>query len=334
MEESFGRTDQGQLVRRFTLRNQDGMVVRAMELGAILTEISMLDPQGRRVPLILGSGSFEEYSQGYRASAAVIGRVANRIAGARFVLDGKEYRLAANNGPNHIHGGRRNFARRVWKGEALPPGNDSSSVRLRLSSADGEEGYPGNLEAEVTYTLDDRNRLRIDYRATTDRATIVNLTNHAYFNLAGSGKILDHQLHILARRYTPADAQLIPTGELAPVDGTPLDFTRPTPIGARIGELDPHLGGYDHNYVLDGAGAEPFLAARLLHPASGRSMEVYTTEPGMQLYTGNHLDHRAVCLETQHFPDSINHPEFPSVVLRPGTAFESSTIYAFSASAP
>ena len=328
-EELFGTTEAGERVMRYTLANRNGMLVRVMDLGATLTGISIPDGEGGRIPLILGSDTFEEYRKGFRASAAVIGRVTNRIAGARFTLEGKEYRLAANNGPNHIHGGRKGFARRVWTGVPLPVQEDAAAVRLELASDDGEEGYPGNLQVSVTYVLDDRNRLRLEYRATTDRPTIVNLTNHAYFNLAGAGRILDHELRILAEHYTPTDQGLIPTGEVAPVRGTPLDFTRPTAIGARIGDLAP-MRGYDHNYVLDGSGPSPFLAARLRHPASGREMEVHTTEPGLQLYTGNHLDHRAVCLETQHFPDAVNHPGFPSVVLRPGERFESTTVFSFS----
>jgi aldose 1-epimerase len=280
--------------------------------------------------VVLGAGSLESYLKGFPGSAAVIGRVANRIARAQFTLDGVTYKLAANNGPNHIHGGRRGFAQVVWQAQPLPPGEREASVRLTYLSKDGEEGYPGNLTVHVTYTLTDDNVLRIDYEATTDKATPVNLTNHAYFNLAGGGDVLDHELWLAADRYTPADDQLIPTGEVASVKGTPLDFTVPARIGARIQQLKPKPNGYDHNYVLGGDGGTLVLVGRASDPASGRVMEVCTTEPGVQLYTGNHLKHGGFCLETQHYPDSVNRPQFPSTILRPGQVFKSSTTFAFS----
>ncbi len=330
-EEVFGQTDAGAPVMRYTLRNRNGMVVRVMNLGATLTEILATDRAGRLRNVILGSGSFEDYRKGFRASAVVIGRVANRIAGAQFSLDGKEYQLAANNGAHHIHGGQRGFAQVLWSGEILPVQGSAVAVRFRYLSKDGEEGYPGNLQVAVTYTLDGQNRLRLDYEATTDRATIVNLTNHAYFNLAGAGDILGHELLLNADRYTVADRQLIPTGEIASVRGTPLDFTRPEKVGSRIALLKPRMKGYDHNYILNGGGRGLVFAGRLKDAATGRVLEVRTTEPGVQLYTGNHLGHEALCLETQHYPDSIHHPHFPSTVLRPGERFQSATVFAFSA---
>ncbi|MCS1407819.1 MAG: Aldose 1-epimerase [Verrucomicrobia subdivision 3 bacterium] len=328
--EVFGRTNDGEMVMRYTLRNRNGMVVRVMNLGAIITEILAPDRDGRLQSVILGADSFEDYRNGFRGSAAVIGRVANRIAGARFSLNGKEYRLAANNGPNHIHGGRKGYARVLWSGKALPTADGSVAVQFNYLSKDGEEGYPGNLSVSVMYTLDDKNRLSLDYGATTDKPTIINLTNHAYFNLAGTGDVLDHELHLNANRYTVADRQLIPTGEIASVHGTPLDFTRPEKIGARIESLKPRVNGYDHNYVINGGRRSLVYAGRVKESTTGRVMEVHTTEPGVHLYTGNHLGHEALCLETQHYPDSIHHSNFPSVVLRPGTQFKSTTVFAFS----
>ena len=268
---------------------------------------------------------------GFAGSAAVIGRFANRIANAKFTLDGVEYKLAANNGKNHLHGGRAGFASKLWRGKALPAKAGESSVQFTYISKDGEENYPGTLTAKVTYTLTDKNEFRIDYEATTDKPTIVNLTNHAYFNLAGHGDVLDHVLQLNASQYTPADDGLIPTGELASVKGTPLDFTKPTRVGERIDQLKPKLNGYDHNFVIDKGGKSLVETARVKDPKSGRVMTLRTDEPGVQLYTGNHLNHRGVCLETQHFPDSPNKPNFPSVVLRPGQTFKSSTVHIFSA---
>ncbi|MHC1765285.1 MAG: aldose epimerase family protein [Verrucomicrobiia bacterium] len=343
-EQNFGQMPDGTPVALFTLRNERGMLVKVMSYGAIITEIQAPDRDGTKANVVLGAETLEAYLKGYPAAAAVIGRVANRIAKARFTLEGVEYRLAANSGSNHIHGGNKGFAQKVWKGEALPSSPGQAAVRFTYFSKDGEEGYPGNLTASVTYTLTDENELRLDYEARTDKTTIVNLTNHAYFNLAGSGDILDHELWLGATEYTPADAQLIPTGEIASVKGTPLDFTTPTAIGARIEQLKPRVNGYDHNFVLRSSGDTPALCARARDPKTGRVMEVLTTEPGVQLYTGNHLrnppgtggvvfgsKHPAFCLETQHYPDSINHPSFPSTVLRPGTPFKSTTVFKFSA---
>lgn len=341
-EQEFGKMPDGTPVQLFTLRNSKGMVAKIMSYGAIITELQVPDRSGATTNVVLGADSLEAYLKGFPGSAAVIGRVANRIAKARFTLDGVEYKLAANNGPNHIHGGPKGFAQKVWRGEILP--SNEAAVKLTYVSADGEEGYPGTLTASVTYTLTENNELRLEYEARTDKATLVNLTNHAYFNLAGSGDILDHELWLGTNRYTPADEQLIPTGEIASVKGTPLDFTTPTAIGARIEQLKPRVNGYDHNYVLTGDGNTPNLCARVRDPQSGRTMEVLTTEPGVQLYTGNHLhntistggvrfgaNHPAFCLETQHFPDSIHHPNFPSTVLRPGQTFKSTTVFRFTA---
>jgi len=329
-EQEFGKTPEGALVKLFTLRNAKGTSAKVMTYGAIITEIKVPDRLGAMTNVVLGAGDFDPYRKGFPASAAVIGRFANRIARARFTLDGLEYKLAANNGPNHLHGGRMGFAQVVWQSKALPASQHEASIQFAYLSKDGEEGYPGNLTVKVTYTLTDDNELRIDYEATADKATPVNLTNHAYFNLAGAGDVLDHELWLAADHYTPADDQLIPTGEIASVKATPLDFTTPTRIGARIDRLEPKPGGYDHNFVLNSHGKSFVLAARASEPKSGRVMEVRTTEPGVQLYTGNHLKHGGFCLETQHYPDSVNRPSFPSTILRPGQAFKSPTSFAFS----
>jgi aldose 1-epimerase len=328
-EKEFGRTPDGQVVKQFTLRNPSGMQVKLISYGAIITEISVPDRKGEFANVILGADNFEAYAKGFPGSAAVIGRFANRIAKARFTLDGTEYKLAANNGPNHLHGGRKGFASVVWDGQALPSRPNEASVRFSYLSKDGEEGYPGNLNVSVVYSLTDRNELRLEYRATTDRATPVNLTNHAYFNLAGAGDILDHELWLNAEDYTPTDDGLIPTGAIASVKGTPLDFTKPHRIGARMDQLKPKLNGYDHNFVIKDGGKTLTLVGRIYEPKSGRTLEVHSTEPGVQLYTGNHLKYGGVCLETQHYPDSINQPQFPSPVLRPGQKFESTTVFAF-----
>jgi aldose 1-epimerase len=275
-----------------------------------------------------------------------VGRYANRIAKGRFILDGRAYRLATNNGPNHLHGGVRGFDKMVWSGE--PFRNDSGSgVILTLRSPNGDEAYPGTLRVQVTYTLTDRNELAVDYFATTDRATPLNLSQHSYFNLAGDGRgdVLEHLLFINADRYTPVDSTLIPTGELAPVAGTPFDFRTPTPIGARIGQDHlqlRHGGGYDHNFVLNRLDEGLVHAVRVVEPLTGRTLDISTTEPGIQFYSGNFLDgsirgkrgeiygHRAgFCLETQHYPDSPNHPAFPSTILRPGEEYRSRTVFGY-----
>jgi len=335
----FGKAADGRNVELFTLTNDRGITARITSYGCIITELHVPDRKGRPGNVMLGFDDLQRYLAGHPMFGCIVGRFANRIGGARFTLDGVEYRLAANNGPNHIHGGRVGFDKKLWTPEAADAA-DGPRLTLRYTSADGEEGYPGNLSVTVVYTLTASDELRIDYSATTDKPTILNLTNHGYFNLAGagSGTVYDQVLTLNADRYTPVDQGLIPTGEIAPVAGTPLDFRKPTPVGARIAQVGM---GYDHNFVINGGGGELVVCARLEDPASGRGMEVHTTEPGVQLYTGNYLDgrivgnggayvrHGGLCLETQHYPDSPNKPQFPSTVLRPGQTFRSTTVFRF-----
>ena len=343
---SFGTTKDGQAVDLYTLTNAKGVVAKVMTYGALLTELHVPDRDGQMADVVLGFQTLQVYEADHPYFGATIGRVANRIAKGKFRLGGQEYTLATNNGPNHLHGGLRGFDKRVWKAQPVSVGG-VPAVRFTYASADMEEGYPGALTATVVYTLTNANELRLDYTATTYKPTIVNLTNHSYFNLAGDGQgtILDHELTIMADRYTPVDDTLIPTGEIASVRGTVMDFNRPTAVGARIGEVPgPAPGGYDHNYVLSHGGGVLAMSATARDPKSGRLMDVLTTEPGVQLYTGNFLDgsltgkagvayqkHFGFCLETQHFPDSINQPAFPPVVLQPGRTFKSTTVYRFSA---
>jgi aldose 1-epimerase len=341
-DESFGQTPDGRQVDVYTLVNTNGLRARIINYGAILVSLEVPDRDGVLADITLGYDDLDNYLKRGGLFGATVGRYANRIGGAKFVLNGTEYELAANNRPNHIHGGRKGFAKVVWRLEDIRAEGDQAAVKLSYVSQDGEEGYPGNLACSVTYTLTNDNELKIDYEAETDKATVINLTNHSYFNLAGhgSGDVLDHVLELAADKYTVFDEALIPTGEIRSVEGTPLDFTTPTPIGARIGEVGT---GYDQNYVLNGGGGSPALCARVSEPASGRVMEVYTTEPGVQFYTGNWLNssvagkqgevydkHGGFCLETQHFPDSPNKPSFPSVVLNPGQKFTSMTTFKFS----
>jgi aldose 1-epimerase len=341
-ESSFGTLPDGTAVKLFTLSNGNGMTVKITEYGGIVTELWVPDRGGQKANIVLGFDKLEEYTKGHPFFGAIAGRYANRIANGKFTLDGREYTLAKNNGPNHLHGGLKGFDKKVWKGIILPTTANSAAIALTCTSPDGEEGYPGTMSAKVTYTLTDKNELKIDYLATTDKPTVVNLTNHSYFNLAGSGNVLDHVLRINADRYTAADAGLIPTGELARVKGTGLDFTSLRRIGEHIGDYMSFAEGYDHNFVLNSGGKDLSLCARVEEPKSGRVMEVLTTEPGVQLYTGNHLDgkrtgvggvtygqHTGFCLETQHFPDSPNKPSFPTTVLRPGQEFKSTTVYRF-----
>ncbi len=341
----FGKTADGATVRIFTLRNRHGAFVKVTTYGAMFTELHMPDRNGRLGDVVLGFDSFEPYAKGHPFFGNTTGRYANRIAGARFSLDGVTYTLAANNGPNHLHGGLRALDKQNWEPEPVetPAG---PSLRLHHRSPDGAEGYPGTLDLTVTYTLTHDNELRIDYEATTDKPTVINLTNHAYFNLHGdgSGDVLGHVLRLHADRYTPADETLIPLGELRSVAGTPLDFRQPTPIGARWNQLPDSLKGYDHNFALNNWLPNKLTPCAELHdPLSGRTMTVRTTEPGVQIYTAIHLREvtgkggmayhpaSAVCLETQHFPDSPNKPQFPTTVLRPGQTFRSTTVYGFSA---
>jgi len=323
----FGTTQDGSEVKLITLRNGKGMRAQIITYGAIIKELHAPDRNGNFTNIVLTTDTLEKF-QRFGGSAAVIGRVANRIAGAQFELNRTTYKLAANNGKNTIHGGRKGFAQAVWSVEATRVKDGESSVKLVYVSKDGEEGFPGNLKTTVTYSLTDSNELRIDYEAQTDKPTIVNLTNHAYWNLAGGGSCLENILWIPSESYTPADADLIPTGEIAPLKGTPMDFNQPNRIGDRIRQLKPKLNGYDHNYIL-GDGRDMKMAGRLTEPHSGRILEVRTTQPAVQLYTGNHLGHTGVCLETQHYPDSIHHKSFPSVVVRPGQPMKETTLFTF-----
>jgi aldose 1-epimerase len=343
---AFGKTDDGTAVELYVLTNNKGMTAKVMTYGAILTELDVPDKAGKTADVVLGFDDLKGYLGGHPYFGSNVGRVANRIAKGKFTLDGKEYTLATNNGPNHLHGGKKGFDKVVWKAEDAT-GKQGPAVKFTYVSKDGEEGYPGTLTATVTYTLTDANELRIDYGATTDKATPVNLAHHSYFNLAGQGNgtILDHEITINADKYTPTDATLIPTGKLESVAGTPLDFRKATAVGKRIKEIKADPVGYDHNFVLnagDGKGLHP--AAKVREPKSGRVLEVLTTQPGVQFYTGNFLDGKlkgkggvaypqygGFCLESQHFPDSVNHPEFPTTILKPGQTYSQTTIYKFSA---
>ena len=340
----YGKTKDGQEVSLHTLTNVPGLRVKLISYGATLISVEMLDKQGKSANITLGFGSLDGYLQRHPYFGSTVGRYANRIAGGKFTLDGQACTLAKNNGPNHLHGGLKAFDAAVWKAEPVT-GPGIVGVKFSHESPDGDEGYPGKLNVTTTYTLNNQNELRIEYTATTDKPTVVNLTNHAYWNLAGagSGDVLKHVLTINADKYLPIDATSIPTGVLAPVAGTPLDFTTPHAIGERIGELkkEPHqTKGYDHCYVLRGQAGKLELAARVSDPASGRVMEVLTTEPGVQLYCGNFLgggageggykQHDGFCLETQHYPDSPNQSAFPTTVLRPGQTYRSTTVHRFS----
>jgi aldose 1-epimerase len=324
----FGKTREGELVRKVSLKNDEGMRAEILTYGATIKGLFVPDREGTLTNVVHSAETIED-CQKFNAAASVIGRVANRIKDARFELDGEVFELTKNSGKNSIHGGKPGFDRVVWKLESSGTSEAGESVTLSYLSKDGEAGYPGNLLTKVSYTLTGKNELQIDYHATTDRATVVNLTNHAYFNLSGGGIALDHVLEIPAVSYTPGGEDSIPTGEILPLAGTPMDFSKPIRLGARIEELKPAMNGYDHNYILPkGEGLK--LAARLHDPASGRVMEVRTTQPAVQLYTGNHLGHRAVCLETQHFPDSVHHANFPSTVIRPGRDYRESAVFRFS----
>lgn len=335
----FGRTPEGVEVEAYTLTNKHGATAKIITYGAIIADLRMPDRTGKLGPVVREMTATEQnFQKGFPQSAAIFGRVANRIAGAKFTLDGKEYRVTQNNGKNHIHGGKNNFSKVVWKA-APPRSGGTPAVELSYRAADGEEGFPGNLTTTVTYTLTDDNVLRIDYRATTDKPTPLNLTNHAYFNLAGSGDVLDLQLTIAADRYTVVDADLIPSGKIEPVRGTHLDFTTAQPLGARAAQLSASKR-YDNNFVINRAkegDTSLALAAKAHEPRSGRTMEVWTTEPGVQLYTSPLGPDTAgdrfgfFCLETQHYPDSVNHSHFPTTIVRPGKEFRSTTEFRFSA---
>lgn len=341
---SYGKLPDGTEVDVYTLKNKNGIVAKVMTRGATLIELRAPDKNGHFTDITLGYDTLEGWlSEGNPYFGATVGRYANRIAKGRFTLDGKEYTLAINNDPNALHGGLKGFDKRIWEA-SIVAAKDGVGVKFTYQSKDGEEGYPGNLTATVTYTLSDNNELRLDYTAVTDKDTVVNLTNHTYWNLAGQGNILDHLLTLKASRFTPVDATLIPTGEIKPVAGTPMDFTTPTAIGDRVDQVGGDPTGYDHNYVLDSGGSKkPVLAAVVEDPKSGRVLRVLTTEPGIQFYSGNFLDgsitgkggevyekHEGLCLETQHFPDSPNQPSFPSVVLKPGETYTHTTVFKFS----
>ncbi len=318
---NFGKTKEGQSVELYTLTNSKGMSAKVMTYGAVLVDLKVPDKAGKTDSVVLGYDHFKDYEKG-TFYGATVGRVANRIADARFKLDGKEYKLTG-----YIHGGRRGFNQVVWSAEPLPKQN---AVRFHYLSADGEEGYPGNLKVAVSYTLTDANELRIDYEATTDKPTPVNLTNHSYFNLAGTASktVLDHILQLHCTTYTVFDKNLIPTGKISEVAGTPLDFTKPKRIGAGIAELKKagSRGGYDHNFVLPGKTGHVIEAAKIVEPLSGRSMTVHTDQSGMQVYTAGG---ESICFETQHHPNSVNIPQFPSTILRPGETYRTTTIFAF-----
>jgi len=338
-KQPFGRTPEGTAVEIYTLTNDKGLKARVMTYGATLVSLEVPDRTGKPGDIVLGYEALDEYVKNSPYFGSIVGRYGNRIAKGKFVLDGVTYRLATNNGENHLHGGLKGYDKVVWDAE---PVREEGIVGVKLSylSRDGEEGYPGNLAVTVVYSLTNANELGISYEAKTDKATPVNLTHHSYFNLAGGGDVLGHELTINAEGYTPVDAGLIPTGEIRPVKDSPFDFTTPHSIGERIAQVE---GGYDHNFVLRGGGGMMDPAVRVYEPKSGRVMEISTTEPGLQFYSGNFLDgtitgkggrvyqkHYGFCLETQHFPDSPNKPNFPSTILRPGTVYKSQTVHRFS----
>jgi aldose 1-epimerase len=346
-KEVFGKMPAGNSIDVYTLTNSHGIEARIMNFGGIVLSLRVPDRNGKLDDVVLGFDRLEPYFTNDPHFGSIIGRYANRIANGKFTLDGVEYTLPKNNGPNTLHGGVKGFDKVPWQAE---PSESKQGVALvlRYTSKNGEEGFPGNLKTKVTYTLSDSDELAIEYEASTDKATPVNLTSHGYFNLAGqgTGNVLAHELLINADRFTPVDKNLIPTGELRQVQGTPLDFTGATAIGARINDNYEQLvlaRGYDHNFVINRKGPSLELAARVHEPSTGRILEIYTTEPGVQFYSANFLDgtitgkqgrvykqHYALCLETQHFPDSPNHPSFPSTILKPGQTYTSRTVYKFS----
>jgi aldose 1-epimerase len=345
-KEPFGSTPDGKAVELYTLINTHGIQVRVMTYGGIIVSVQTPDKSGSPADITLGFDTLAGYLDKNPFFGALVGRYGNRIGNARFTLDGKEYTLAKNNGPNSLHGGLKGFDKVVWQVQSFQKSAEVGLI-LKYTSADGEEGFPGTLQVTVTYTLNDKNEFSLDYHATTDKATPINLTNHTYFNLGGegSGSILGEELMLNADHYTPVDATLITTGKISSVKGTSLDFTKPTAIGARINDKFEQLAfgaGYDHNFVINRQAPGLALAARVYDPTSGRVLEVDTTEPGVQFYTANHLDgvhgkhghiynaRDAFCLETQHYPDSPNKPNFPSAILKPGQTYHSTTVWRFS----
>jgi aldose 1-epimerase len=340
----FGSTEDGTPVELYTLKNTKGAIAKVTTFGATLTELWMPDRSGKLGDVVLGFDNLQGYLGKEPFFGATVGRVTNRIAKGKFTLDGKEYSLEINDPPNTLHSGTHDLSRKVWKAEPVHERN-GAAVRFMIDSPDGDEGFPGNLHVTVLYRLTNNNELQLEYTAKTDRATPVNLTNHSYFNLSAdmAKDVLAEVLQMNADKYTPTDAKFIPTGEILSVKGTPLDFTKPVAIGARIAEIPGTPGGYDHNFVVNGEAGKMRFAARVYDPSSGRQMEVFTTEPAVQFYTGNFLDgtnigkggvayekHAGFCLETQHFPDSVNHPAFPSTILRPGSLYSTQTTYKFS----
>jgi len=347
-KQPFGKTEDGQQVELYTLTNKSGMEAAITNFGGIVVSLKAPDRSGKLDDVVLGYDQLDGYLTNKAFFGALIGRYANRIAHGKFTLNGVTCNVPKNDADNALHGGLKGFNKRVWTAQDVS-GNHGQALQLTYGSKDGEEGFPGNLSAKVVYTLTDQNELRIDYSATTDKETVVNLTNHSYFNLAGQGKgdILGHELTIHSDRFTPVDATLIPTGELKPVKGTPFDFTKSTAIGARVNQDDEQLKvgkGYDHNWVLNGGGKGAVsLAAEAYEPKTGRVLQILTDQPGIQFYSGNFLDgtiqgksgkvynlRNGFCLETQHFPDSPNHPAFPSTVLKPGQQYKTTTIFKFS----
>lgn len=334
----FGKLPNGQRADLFTLQNRHGLVAKVTNYGTILTELHVPDRKGRLGDVVLGFDNLAQYLQGHPYFGCTVGRYANRIARGRFTLAGRTYKLAVNNGPNALHGGRKGFDKVLWQARPL----QGAAVKFTYTSADGEEGYPGKLDVTVIMALTDENELAIEYFARTTKPTPVNLTNHSYFNLAGRGDVKQHRLMLAADFYTSVDANLIPTGEIRAVKGTPLDFNKPTAMGARFARLGGKPQGYDHNFVLRGGGQSLAFAARVTEPKSGRVMEVFTTEPGIQLYTANWFDgsltgkggwtygpHHAFCLEAQHYPDSPNQPHFPTTILPPGQIYRQTTVHRF-----
>ena len=339
-KQAFGKTEDGKSVDSYTLTNTHGLKAEIITYGGIVTSLQVPDRNGKFADIVLGCDDVNDYAKKSPYFGALIGRFGNRIAKGKFTLDGVEYTLATNDGPNHLHGGPNGFHKVVWTAKPMQT-KEGPAMKLTYKSRDGEEGYPGNLSCTVIYTLTDNNELKISYEAKTDKDTVVNLTHHSYFNLGGfnSGDVLGHELMINANSFTPVDKTAIPTGEIKAVKGTPMDFTKPMTIGSRIKDVE---GGYDHNYVLNNSNGKLALAASAYDPKTGRFMEIYTTEPGVQFYSGNFLDgtlkgkgalynkHAGFCLEAQHFPDSPNKSNFPSVVLKPGQKYTQLTVHKFS----
>lgn len=340
-QKPYGKTQSGKQITEYTLTNTAGMRVKLIDYGAIVTSVETPDRDGKLKNITLGFDNLASYEQRHPYFGATVGRYCNRIAGGKFSLDGKQYTLATNNGPNHLHGGEVGFDRVVWQAEPVKTA-DSVGVKFTYVSEDGEEGYPGKLISTATYSLNNANELTIDFSAKAEQATVVNLTNHCYWNLAGAGagQILNHELMIAADEFLPVDATLIPTGKTALVKGTPLDFTTAKAVGADLKQIEADPQGYDHCFVLRGQDGKMALAARVKDPSSGRVMEIHTTQPGIQFYSGNFLDgsesnggfkqYEGFCLETQHYPDSPNQPAFPTTVLKPGETYHQTTVHKFS----